>query len=334
MPATSEPSSPLTLDEASAEFLVGVRAGKPSPHTVAAYEADLRLVRMHLATDPSSLTLADLTSPRLRAAFATYADTHAKTSVARAWSTWNRFCVTLCVDGHLPANPMAAVPRPRRPRSAPQAFSDSDIRDLVDTLAAEAVPARYPWPARDYAIITTLAVSGLRRAELLALTIDDIEGTPGARQIAVRHGKGDKYRAVPAGIELENVIKVYLAQRWTRFPTKGRAHPDDPWSAPPRAPLWVSDKGQPMNANQLAHLVKRAYRAAGINSRRPPGALVHALRHTFATSLIENGASVVEVQQLLGHASLATTQAYLTTRPEHLRSAVAGNPVYSQLRRP
>ena len=86
-----------------------------------------------------------------------------------------------------------------------------------------------------------------------------------------------------------------------------------------------------MTSDQLAHLVERAYRAAGINTRRPEGALVHALRHTFATSLIEHGASLVEVQQLLGHASLATTQIYLATRPDQLRGAVAANPLNTQL---
>jgi site-specific recombinase XerD len=95
--------------------------------------------------------------------------------------------------------------------------------------------------------------------------------------------------------------------------------------------MWVGDKGTPMSSHQLAHLVERAYRAAGINTRRPEGSLVHALRHTFATSLIEHGASLVEVQQLLGHASLATTQIYLATRPDQLRGAVAANPINTQL---
>lgn len=86
-----------------------------------------------------------------------------------------------------------------------------------------------------------------------------------------------------------------------------------------------------MTSDQLAHLVGRAYRAAGINTHRPEGALVHALRHTFATSLIGHGAPLVEVQRLLGHASLATTQIYLTTRPDQLRRSVAANPLTTQL---
>ncbi|MGB7980342.1 MAG: FAD-dependent oxidoreductase, partial [Candidatus Nanopelagicales bacterium] len=104
--------------------------------------------------------------------------------------------------------------------------------------------------------------------------------------------------------------KLVLADRWTRFPTPGRAAPTDPWSAPPQTALWAGDKGTALTSAQLTRIVTRAYRAAGINSHRPEGALVHALRHTFATTLIENGATAIEVMGLLGHASLSTTQRY------------------------
>jgi integrase/recombinase XerD len=202
---------------------------------------------------------------------------------------------------------------------------------LIDTLIAGRIPARRPWPIRDYAIITTLATTGLRRSELLALAVSDVEGRPGARQLSVRHGKGDKYRAVPLDPRLEDLISAYLADRWRRWPTPGRSDPTDPWSGPPRTSLWLGDTGRPMTSDQLAHIVERAYRAAGINSHRPPGALVHALRHTFATRLIENGATAIEVMGLLGHSSLATTQRYLSTRPDHLRSAVAANPLLARV---
>lgn len=86
-----------------------------------------------------------------------------------------------------------------------------------------------------------------------------------------------------------------------------------------------------MSSPQLTRIVQRAYRAAGINSHRPTGALVHALRHTFATTLIENGATAIEVMGLLGHASLSTTQRYLATRPDQLRAAVAANPLHARI---
>ncbi len=324
------------LAAAITSYVTSLRTAKPSRHTLLAYEADLRQVAA-LMTEPadpnSELTLAALNVATLQEAFAAYADTHAKASVVRAWSTWNRLCDHLVVLGWLAGNPMAAVGKPKLPRSVPHAFTDDDMRRLVETVR-HGVPVgrgRQPWPQRDYALITTLAVTGLRRSELLALTIGDLEGLPGQMQVAVRHGKGDKYRAVPIDPRLEHLLTGYLVSRWQRFPLKGRSRPDDPWSAPPATPLWLGDQGQPMTSPQLTYLVQRAYRAAGINSQRPPGTLVHALRHTFATSLLENGASAVEVMGLLGHASLQTTQRYLATRPDQLRAAVRSNPIYAQL---
>jgi integrase/recombinase XerD len=96
-------------------------------------------------------------------------------------------------------------------------------------------------------------------------------------------------------------------------------------------PLWVDNNGDRLTIGKLEYLVRRAYKAAGINSHRPAGALIHALRHTFATRLVENGVSSVEVMSLLGHADLQTTQRYVATRPDHLRSAVAANPALRQL---
>lgn len=323
----------LSLQDAFDRFMTARRSAKPSQHTVAAYAADLRGVAGFMCSDAAEVPLTGVDARWLQSAFAAFADTRAKASVARAWSTWNQLFQHLVAAGDAPGNPMAAVPKARVPKSAPHAFTESDMAALIDTLANGRIPARNPWPIRDYAIITTLAVTGLRRGELLDLTIGDLEGPEGARIIAVRHGKGDKYRAVPVDPRLEALITAYLADRWVRFPSRGRSS-EAPWQVPPRTPLWVGDGGEAMSTGQLARLVERAYRAAGINSHRPPGALVHALRHTFATALIENGATAIEVMGLLGHASLQTTQRYLATRPDQLRDAVRSNPVYSRLPEP
>ncbi len=321
-------------------FLIGLRASKPSPHTVRAYRVDLDgiagLMAEQLDCGLAELTVADIIAANLRLAFAAYADTHAKTSTSRAWSTWNRLCDHLVVDGAIVGNPMAAVGKPKVARSAPHAFSEEDMQRLLNVLQHGQIPGRRPWPIRDYAVITTLAVTGLRASELLALTLGDVEGLPGQRQVAVRHGKGDKYRAIPIDPRLETVLTAYLTDRWQRFGTPSGGHPSptaDPWAgAAPATPLWAGGHGEPMTVGQLEYLVKKAYTAAGINSHRPPGALIHALRHTFATRLIENGVSALEVMGLLGHASLQTTQRYVATRPDHLRSAVAANPILVQFK--
>ena len=327
---------PTSLDDAIESYLTALRATKPSPHTVRAYRNDLagitQLMAQHLGQESIELTTADLTGRTLRSAFAMFADTHAKASTSRAWSTWNRLCDHLVVDDVIAGNPMAAVGKPKVARGAPQSFSEADISRLLEVLKNGQIPARKPWPIRDYAVITTLAVTGLRASEVIDLTLGDVEGKPGERQIAVRHGKGDKYRAVPVDPRLDDLLTAYLTDRWHRFPPRRRQTPSPttgPWSAAPRkTALFAGSSGEALTVGQLSYLVTKAYTTAGINSHRPPGALIHALRHTFATRLIENGVSAVELMGLLGHASLQTTQRYVATRPDHLRAAVAANPAF------
>ena len=329
---------PVSLDAAIESYLTAYRATKPSAHTIRAYRNDLtgvaELLAVHLDCDTSALMTEDLTGRNLRSAFAMFADNHAKASTSRAWSTWNRLCDHLVIDDVIAGNPMAAVGKPKVPRAAPQSFSEDDITRLLEVLKNGEIPARRPWPIRDYAVITTLAVTGLRASEIIDLTLGDVEGKPGERQIAVRHGKGDKYRAVPVDPRLDDLLTAYLEDRWRRFPPRRRSaiSPVDPWTAAPRkTALFAGSDGDPLTVGQLSYLVTKAYTTAGINSHRPPGALIHALRHTFATRLIENGVSAIELMGLLGHASLQTTQRYVATRPDHLRSAVTANPAYGLL---
>lgn len=323
----------MLLLDASEDYLTALRIKKPSEHTVRAYRMDLASIMKRLVVvvgvPVGELTVDALTARNLRRAFADYADGHSKSSTARAWSTWNQLCNHLVVDGVREGNPMAAVPRPRVSPPPPHAFSETDVDRLVDVLKNGRVPARNPWPSRDFAVISLLLVSGLRASEVIGLTLGSIQGPVGSRQISV-HGKGDKFRTVPFDERMWPVLTAYLEERWRRFPPAKDT--GDPWTAvPPTTVLWVSDKGLPMNYSQLEYLVERAYRAAGINGHRPSGALVHSLRHSFATRAMEYGASAMEVKELLGHASLETTQRYVDARPEHLRSAVASNPLYQNL---
>ena len=166
-------------------------------------------------------------------------------------------------------------------------------------------------------------VTGLRSAEILSLTVSSLVGRPGERRIHVV-GKGGKSRSVPVEDSLESVLDAYLASRATRFPGEhsGRG-----------APLFVDRAGQPLRRGGLQYLVRTAYRESGLNDRVPTGANVHALRHTFATRLAEDGATASEIMNLLGHASIATSQGYIDATTREQRAAAAANRTYQVLDR-
>ncbi len=166
-------------------------------------------------------------------------------------------------------------------------------------------------------------VTGIREGEAVGLTMASLEGTPGARRLQVA-GKGGKTRAIPIEGGLEEVLEAYLATRRARFEHHELDHP--------ATPLFVDVRGRGLSVDQVKYLIEPLYVRAGLRSRVPAGALVHALRHTFATSALEAGADVVELQTLLGHASLDTTRRYLDTTAEGLREVVRGHPGQVALR--
>lgn len=324
----------MNLDEASQEFLSALGTSKPSAHTIRAYKQDLKAITTIMASQLGHApTTADLLPRPLRKAFSTYAETHAKASIARCWSTWNQLNNFLVSDGIIDGNSMAAVKPPKVPKTEPHALADDASRRLREAVRDGKVPGRKPWVTRDYALVVTLVGTGTRAAECLDLNIGSVEGQPGSRWIKVV-GKGDKARTVGLDPRIEPLIDAYLTDRWRRF-VGGDADalpPADIWNEyDPHDPLWVDEKNARMTYGKLAYMVKKAFRAAGIEGQREPGALIHALRHTFATSLIENGASAPEVQELLGHESLGTTQRYTATRSDSLRQAIAANPALRDL---
>lgn len=197
--------------------------------------------------------------------------------------------------------------------------------DTPETLLASAAQprpnARNPWPERDLAVLATLLLTGLRSAELLTLQVGSITGGDGERRIHVL-GKGGKARSVPIEDPLEQVINRYLTTRRTRFPSVRLGA---------RSPLWVDAHGKQMQRGGLQYLVGMALRAAGVGDRRSPGALVHALRHTYATRLADDGATASEIMNLLGHASITTSQNYIDSTAVEVRRSAAANRTYRAL---
>ncbi|MEH0973816.1 tyrosine-type recombinase/integrase [Micromonospora sp. CPCC 205546] len=304
------------------EFLTARATRKPSPHTLEAYRRDLRAVA-ELAAEESTpplpldaLPVASLTARVMRAAFARYAAPRAAASVHRAWSTWNSFFSFLVADGVVAGNPMPAVGRPRAPLPQPKPLRGADTPEqLLASVARQEGRQRDPWPERDLAVLALALCAGLRLSELLALRVGSLTGRAGERRVDVA-GKGGRPRVVPIEPELDGVLVGYLDSRVRRFGSR---------TVRPDAPLLVDRQGEPLRRGGLQYLVESCYRRAGITDRVPRGARLHALRHTFATRLAEDGASAAEIMRLLGHASLASSQTYIEVTAGQQRAAVRSN---------
>ncbi|OZV75908.1 integrase [Micromonospora echinospora] len=312
-------SSVLVLVE---EFLTARATRKPSPHTLQAYRRDLLGVARlaaEQAAPPLPLDALPITalSPRsLRAAFAAFAAPRAAASVHRAWSTWNNFFTFLVAEGVVAGNPMPAVDRPRAPLPQPKPLRGDDTPEQLLDAVAQAVGRQHdPWPERDLAVVALALCTGLRLSELLALRVGSVAGRAGERRVDVA-GKGGRPRVVPVEPELDGVLAAYLESRVRRFGAR---------SVRPDSALLVDRRGEPLRRGGLQYLVDSCYRRAGITDRVPAGARLHALRHTFATRLAEDGASAAEIMRLLGHASLASSQTYIEVTAGQQRAAVRSN---------
>ncbi|MFY1700098.1 MULTISPECIES: tyrosine-type recombinase/integrase [unclassified Solwaraspora] len=317
--------SDYLMGQAVEDFLTDRASRKPSPHTLQAYRRDLTAV-LRLIVDDSP---ADATTPtaaqlplsavgqrQLRAAFARFAAPRSPASVHRAWSTWNSFFTFLVAEGAVAGNPMPAVGRPRAPLPVPKPLRGEETPETLLAAAARGDERqRDPWPERDLAVVALALCAGLRLGELLALRVGSMTGRDGERRLEVA-GKGGRFRTVPVEPALDAAIAGYLASRRRRF---------GPRSVRPDGALLVDRAGDALRRGGLQYLVRSCFRRAGIVERVPRGAALHALRHTFATRLAEDGANAAEIMRLLGHASLTASQHYIDVTADQQRAAVRAN---------
>ncbi|GAB7045178.1 tyrosine-type recombinase/integrase [Catenuloplanes indicus] len=310
------------------EFLAARAIRKPSAHTLAAYRRDLTSIARLLADGDltpggaaplplATLPISAVTARSLRAAFAHFAAPRAAASVYRAWSTWNSFFAFLVADGRVPGNPMSAVDKPRVPTPTPKPLRGEETPEKLLEAVAEASDGRqrHPWPERDLVVLALALCAGLRLAELLDLRVGSVVGRDGERRVEVL-GKGGRPRSVPIEPELDALIERYLESRRHRFGARTVSR---------ESALLVDRFSAPLRRGGLQYLVESCYRRAGIVDRVPAGAQLHALRHTFATRLAEDGASASEIMRLLGHATLTTSQNYIDVTAGQQRAAIKAN---------
>ena len=261
--------------------------------TVANYGRDvagfLGFLTRHLGGDPDRGALGRLTQADLRAWLADLAAAGlAPASRTRALAAVRGFFRFLARTGG-PENPAAAaLGAPRRRAPVPRALSEADAATVTEAISADAVA----WvAARDAAIAALLYGAGLRIAEALSLRRSDAP-LPGSEAGLRVVGKGGKERVVPVLPAVRERIAAYLALC--------------PHALGPGAPLFVGVRGGPLNQRQVRAAMIALRRSLGL----PEHATPHALRHSFATHLLEGGADLRAIQELLGHASLSTTQRY------------------------
>jgi integrase/recombinase XerC len=339
----SAPETERALGEAEravVEFFLARASKKDAPGTIEAYQRDLQQVLSEVAhvlgTSRDKLTVAEIAQLRtLRAAFGAWSTTRAGETVRRAHSSWSEFFKFLVSEEMVAGSPMPGIPRPKAAERVPRAFAAEDEQRIVATALGGEIKRRDPWPELDAAVILTLLITGARLSEMLGMSVGDVTRAPGSERVRVL-GKGGKERVIPVEPVIVDALGIYLDSRRARFPAGARtrgvgadASAWDWWS--PNAPLLVGRDGERMKRGALQYLVKLVYISAGVDGTRAPGALVHALRHTVATRLAEEGATGTELMAFLGHRSLSTTQRYLSATGAAIRSAAQRNPVYQQL---
>lgn len=320
-------------------FLDDRRSAKPSRHTVRAYCQDFDAIAVLMTATAGRgpdhpLAAGDITSDSVRAAFGTYATNRSPATVRRCWSSWNALCDFLFQEGLIDANPMARVRRPKPDTVTAKSLERDTVAAVLAAIADEATGVnRRVWVERDQAMVLICLLAGLRTEELVQTNVGDIRRSDGRAVIHVR-GKGRKERDVPIEHQLVVVLERYLDSRAQRFPRRvGRHSPAGGLQAwPPAAPLFVSvDDGERITRETLQYRVLRAFKRAGVNGKRPTGALLHAFRHTYATELALADVSVYTLKDLLGHTSIATSQRYVDAAGGHTRAAAAKNPLYTLL---
>lgn len=261
------------------------------------------------------LVLADLAPRNLARALVRYRASHADNSARRAAAAWSSFCRYLVGQQILAANPMQAeaVRRPKEVEGDPTPLTRAELERLFETVQRPDPRARHPWPERDLAAAAIFVSTGVRLSEAIGAAVGDFvdETETGARLRVL--GKGNKRRTIPVHEEAALAIRTYLADRARLLGTPG-----------PNDPLLVRFDNTAFTPPAMRRLVESWYTRAAI--RRHPGASVHALRHSFGTHALDAGASAVEVQQLMGHASLSTTQRYLAVVGKGLEEAIAKHP--------
>ncbi|MCG1008716.1 tyrosine recombinase XerC [Salinicoccus sp. ID82-1] len=216
-----------------------------------------------------------------------------KSTVSRKISALRSFYNHLIDKGAISSNPFTSLPNPKKEKPLPGFLYENEVRGLFDSLDRNA-----KMHERDLAILELFYATGMRASELLGLTLSRIDFDHGLLKVV---GKGNKERILPFGTHASDALKCYIDKHQDRIEADG--------------PLWINHRGGPLTDRGLRYVIDMLVKKSASDLHLHP----HKIRHTFATHMLNNGADLRAVQELLGHESLSTTQKYTHVSKEQLR---------------
>jgi integrase/recombinase XerC len=290
------------MHDAIAEFLRHLSLERnASPHTVKSYREDLtqavEFFRSRLSVNKVEATQI---TPRLLRAYVArlHEEGYAKTTMARRIAAVRSLCRFLCRQGVLGSNPASGLRGPRQDKRLPHFLSEEKLLALVETPGKDTAMG-----LRDRAILESLYSAGLRVSELTGLNLADVDFETG---LATVRGKGKRERLALFGPQALRAINQYLAQRESLSSRAGA-----------QAAIFLNRRGTRLTTRSVGRLLEKYLAQAGLDPRTSP----HSLRHSFATHMLDRGADIRSVQELLGHRSLGTTQIYTHVTTNRLRES-------------
>ncbi len=292
-----------TVERATDDFLRHLRERNASPHTIKAYTGDLDTFAAYIG----SRTWKTIDHIAIRGFLSHLYDKGlSKTSVARALAAVRSLYRWLAQEGVVEQNPAKLVSTPRLPKKLPRVPTIEEMNAVLDAKMPEVAS----FPERDRLLFELLYGCGIRNSELVGINLDDISLSNEA--ILIR-GKGKKERYVPFGGSALAALSVYLPWRQQLLLTLRNASRNTT-AVKTTSALLVNQRGGRLTTRSVGRIVKRIAVAKGLS----PDVHPHTLRHAFGTHMLEEGADLRAIQELLGHERLATTQRYTQLSVKHV----------------
>lgn len=267
-----------------------------SEHTIRSYTADLQHFRefllaegLHVDASRGEVRTEKIDHLAIRSYLSRLYRSRKKSTLARKLAAQRSFFRYLVREGILGQNPAEMIASPKQGKTLPTFLPVDEVFALLES------PEKSAWGKRDRAILETLYSCGIRVSELVGLSDGDVNETLGVVRV---YGKGRKERIVPIGAKALAAVNDYLPQRDRVLAETGQKHP--------RVPLFINRRGGRLTSRSVARILQKHLLRCGLLRKVGP----HALRHSFATHLLDAGADLRAIQEMLGHVSLSTTQRY------------------------